>query len=66
LIYEYIFIIMDCVDMERKIAALGPLANIVLAAGKVVAGLLSGSSSILAACSSAKCPKYGRPLKRRT
>jgi len=34
--------------MEKKIAALGLLANIVLAAGKVTAGLLSRSSSILA------------------
>jgi len=52
--------------MERKIAALGLLANIVLAFGKVVGGLLSRSSSILAPCSSAKCPKCGRPLTRRT
>jgi cation diffusion facilitator family transporter len=34
--------------MDRKIAALGLLANIILAAGKVIAGLLSRSSSILA------------------
>ncbi len=34
--------------MEKKIAALGLVANVVLAAGKVAAGLLSRSSSILA------------------
>lgn len=48
LTYEYIFIIIVTSDMERRIAALGLIANVALATGKVVAGLVSGSAAVLA------------------